>query len=61
MFAPVSVFNEYNHMIDYIYDAVEGKEEWSFNTFRSKALVFLSNVRHDIGLYQDVVEYNGSR
>ncbi len=61
MFAPVSVFNDYNSMIDYIYDAVEKKQEWDFNIFRGKALVFLSNVRRDIGLYKDLVEYNGAR
>lgn len=61
MFAPANVFDDYNHMIDYVYDAVEGKQEWGFNIFRSKALIFLSNVRHDIGLYEDPVEYNGTR
>ena len=53
MFAPVGVFDEYNNMIDYIYDAVEGKQVWAFDTFRGKALIFLSAVRLDIGLYDD--------
>lgn len=61
MFAPVNVFNEYNNMIDYIYDAVEGKQTWDFDIFRGKALVFLSAVRLDIGLYDDSVKYNGTR
>lgn len=61
MFAPVNVFNEYNKMIDYIYDAVEGKQKWGFDIFRDKALAFLSGVRVDIGLYEDTVEYNGKR
>lgn len=61
MFAPLPVFHEYNNMIDYIYNAFEGKEVWSFSTFRVKALKFLSLVRADIGLYQDEVSYHGTR
>lgn len=61
MFAPVNVFHEYNRMIDYIYDSVDGKEKWEFKVFRTKALTFLSNVRQDIGLYPDSVQYIGTR
>ena len=61
MFAPDVVFNEYNNMIDYVYDAVEGKQKWGFDIFREKALKFLSEVRRDIGLYDDSVSYSGTR
>lgn len=61
MFAPLPVFDEYNNMIDYIYNAFEGKEVWSFPEFRVRALKFLTLVRSDIGLYQDTVTYKGSR
>lgn len=61
MFAPQEVFNKYNDMIDYIYDSVEGKETWSFSSFRDKALIFLSEVRRDVGLYQDEITYSGTR
>ena len=61
MFAPTGVFNEYNNMIDYIYDAVEGKQTWGFDIFRDKALVFLTEVRRDIGLYDDGIGYSGTR
>ena len=61
MFSPADVFIEYNNMIDYIYDSVEGKQEWSFDIFRNKALIFLSKIRHDIGLYEDSIEYHGTR
>ncbi len=61
MFAPVDVFYQYNNMIDYIYDAVDGNQIWDFGIFREKALIFLSSVRLDIGLYDDSVEYNGTR
>lgn len=61
MFAPVDVFNEYNNMIDYIYDSAEKKQVWGFDIFRGKALLFLSAVRLDIGLYRDSVKYNGTR
>jgi hypothetical protein len=61
MFAPINVFDEYNSLIDYIYNAFEGKEVWSFPDFRVRALKFLSLVRKDIGLYTDTVSYNGTR
>lgn len=61
MFAPADVFEDFNNMIDYIYDSFEGEQEWSFNTFRDKALSFLSKVRKDIGLFEDTVTYNGTR
>lgn len=61
MFAPIAVFNEYNKMIDYILNCAEGKDAWSFEEFRVRALNFLSLVRADIGLYDDTLSYNGSR
>jgi len=61
MFAPIAVFNEYNTMIDYIYNCAEEKDIWSFEEFRIRALQFLSLIRADIGLYSDTLSYNGSR
>ena len=61
LFAPQEVFNKYNEMIDYIDDFFEGEQEWAFDTFRQKALVFLSEVRRDVGLYQDEIRYSGTR
>lgn len=61
MFAPHAVFEKYNDMIDYIYDSVEGKQQWEFNIFRDSALVFLSEVRRDVGLYKDNLSYSGTR
>lgn len=61
MFAPHEVFDKYNEIIDYLYNSVEGKQAWSFSSFRVKALSFLSEVRRDIGLYEDEIEYSGSR
>lgn len=61
MFAPQSVFDAYNRIIDYIYNSFEEKEQYSFPRFRELALEFLSEVRKDIGLYTDSVEYTGNR
>lgn len=61
MFAPTAVFDEYNCMIDYVYNCAEEKEVWSFGEFRIRALKFLSLVRADIGLYNDMLSYNGTR
>lgn len=61
MFAPLVVFERYNEMVDYLYDCVEHKQVWSFDTFRLKAFAFLSEARRDIGLYADDLVYTGSR
>lgn len=61
MFAPNDVFDAYNRIIDYIYNAFEGKEQYSFAQFRALGLEFLSEVRKDIGLYSDKVVYKGKR
>lgn len=61
MFAPVSVFSEYNDLIDYVYDSFDGKAVWSYPVFRIRALKFLSLVRADIGIYTDELQYTGNR
>lgn len=61
MFAAKDVFNEYNDMIDYIYDSFEKKQIWSFSNFRKKALIFLNKVRNDIGLCKNDISYKGTR
>lgn len=62
MFAPQNVFDDYSDMIDYIYDAFEGKDTYSFQIFReSYAMKFLSSMRKDIGIYDDEITYNGHR
>jgi len=61
MFAPQTVFEKYNAMIDYLYDCCEKKSSYSFASLRELALQFLSDVRKDIGLYSDKVAYKGTR
>lgn len=61
MLAPIEVFNEYNGLVDYLWDVTEAKEPWDFRDFRDKGLVFLSLVRRDIGLHTDSVSYSGNR
>jgi hypothetical protein len=60
LFAPLNVFESFNSMIDYIYDSLE-KGDFEFEVFRVKALSYLSEMRKDIGIYQDEVSYNGHR
>ena len=50
-----------NKLIDYLYDSFEGKEEYSFEQFREIAMKFLSDIRKDIGIYQDEISYSGNR
>ncbi|WP_162926415.1 hypothetical protein [Teredinibacter purpureus] len=60
LFAPQNVFESFNTMIDYIYDSLE-TGGFEFSVFREKALSYLSEMRKDIGIYQDEVSYNGHR
>ena len=60
LFAPQNVFNAFNEMIDYMYNSLENRN-YSFHEFRVKALAYLSEMRKDIGIYNDDVTYNGDR
>jgi len=60
LFAPKSVFYSFNEVIDYIYNNLENGK-YTYSEFRSKALLFLSEMRKDIGLYNDTLEYHGTR
>lgn len=60
LFAPQNVFDAFNDMIDYIYDTLENGN-YSFPIFRIKALHFLSEIRKDIGIYNDDLSYKGHR
>lgn len=61
MFAPDYVYHSYNRLIDYLYNSFEGKEEYSFEKFREIAMKFLSDIRKDIGIYEDEIVYAGNR
>ncbi len=61
MFAPDYVFHSFNDLIDYLYNCFENKEEYSFIEFRNRGLKVLSNIRKDIGIYEDELEYQGNR
>ncbi|EGR0261289.1 TPA: hypothetical protein ACGFXO_003534 [Vibrio cholerae] len=60
LFAPQAVFHSFSDMIDYIYDSLE-QGNYSFHIFRDKALIFLSEMRKDIGIYGDEISYKGHR
>ncbi len=61
MFAPGYVYHSYNKLIDYLYNSFEGTEEYSFVQFREIAMKFLSDIRKDIGIYEDEIVYAGNR
>ena len=60
LFAPQNVFNAFSDIVDYLYTSLE-KDNYSFFTFRVKALAYLSEMRKDIGIYSDNVAYSGDR
>lgn len=60
LFAPQNVFDAFNSMVDYIYDSLE-QGNFDFSIFRVKSLKYMSEMRKDIGIYQDEVTYSGHR
>ncbi len=60
LFAPQSVFESFNEMIDYIYNSLDDTS-YEFPIFREKILNLLSEMRKDIGIYKDSVIYRGNR
>ncbi|MDO9055008.1 MAG: hypothetical protein Q7U69_00510 [Sulfuricurvum sp.] len=61
LFAPQNVFDDYNALIDYLYNSFDGKDVYSFIEFRKYAMKFLSSMRKDIGIYKNEITYNGNR
>ncbi len=61
MFAPTNVFNSFNDLIDYIYNSLESKEEYTFKQLRNISMKLLTDIRKDIGIYKDEITYNGNR
>jgi hypothetical protein len=60
LFAPQKVFDAFSNMVDYIYDSIE-KNNFDFIVFRNMALMYMSEMRKDIGIYHDEIKYNGNR
>lgn len=61
MSASGPVFDSYSLVIDYVFDALEGKRTYDFSEFRRIALHFLSEVRRDLGFHRDELRYTGKR
>lgn len=60
LFASQEVFASFNELLDYMFNSLES-ESYMFEGFRERALILLSAMRKDIGIYTDVVEYKGTR
>jgi GTPase involved in cell partitioning and DNA repair len=61
MFAAVSVYEAYNKVIDYLFDCLEQKRQYAFPEFRTLAHNLLSEMRKDIGIFNDDLVYRGNR
>jgi hypothetical protein len=61
MFAPMSVYDTYNELIEYLYNCMEVKDSYSFKKFREYAHKFLTEARKDVGIHTDEVRYLGNR
>jgi hypothetical protein len=60
LFAPQEVFDAFSNMVDYIYNSIENNN-FDFITFRNMALMYMSEMRKDIGIYHDEIKYHGNR
>ena len=61
MLAPQNVIDSYDNLVEYIFEVLEAKHAYEFPEVRRRALIMLNNIRHDIGIDDSQITYNGNR
>lgn len=61
MFSTQKIYDNYNEIIDYIFDCLEERNKYNYEELREKSLKILKEIRKDIGINMDEIKYNGSR
>ena len=59
MFAPQSVMDAQDELMDYVLKITGGTEKYQWESVRQKAINFLNEVRKDIGIDKNPISYNG--
>lgn len=59
MFAPQSVMDAQDQLIDYLLQVSHGVESYQWETVRKKALALINEVRRDVGIDKSPIAYNG--
>lgn len=60
MFAPQSVMDAQDDLIDYLLQVSHGVETYQWETVRLKALALINEVRRDVGIDKSSITYNGN-
>lgn len=60
MFAPQSVMDAQDDLIDYLLRVSHGAETYQWETVRLKALALINEVRRDVGIDKSSITYNGN-
>lgn len=60
MFSTLAVFETYNALIDYSFDCLEAKQNFSFPEFSTYCYKMLNEIRRDVGISEELV-YRGNR
>lgn len=60
MFAPQSVMDAQDELIDYLLQVSHGVKPYQWETVRMKALALINEVRRDIGIDKSPITYNGN-
>jgi hypothetical protein len=61
MLAPQSVMTAHDALVDYLLNAIEGTEAYSFAEMRRLAIEMLNAIRVDIGIDSSPIRYTGTR
>lgn len=59
MFAPQSVMDAQDDLIDHLLQVSHGTEPYQWETVRLKALALINEVRRDVGIDKSSITYNG--
>lgn len=59
MFAPQSVLDAQDQLIDYLLLVSYGRESYQWEAVREKALCLINEVRRDVGIDKNPIAYNG--
>jgi hypothetical protein len=61
MFAPQTVMDKYDAVVDYLLDVLSNEKPYDFGTVRKLGIGMLNEIRVDLGIDPTQIEYRGER
>ncbi len=61
MLAPQGVMDVHDNLIEHLYDVIQGHKAYEWDEVRKSCLLFLNEIRKDVGLNTNPITYNGNR